>query len=372
MAFHLYDIKEVFTNAAGTVQFIELSVDANGENLWAGQTLTVSQSGSTSRTFTFTSDLPSSATAGRSVLIATQGFADLGLVTPDFIVPDGFLFTTGGTVTINFAGVDVVTYSPASLPTDGVTSLVRTSGSTLTATATAHPQNFSGQGADMPSANTVNGTAGDDQLSGTAGADQINGLAGDDTLAGAAGNDTLNGGDGTDTAVVAAPLAQAQVTAGATQTTVVSSQGTDLLSGIERLELSDALLAFDTDAGEPVWQAAALLWAGFGAAPDMSTLSRWVAQADAAADMDALAQAMLNFYVPGGISDAALVTHLFGTIVGRAPTQDELNQFTGMIGAGRTFETQADLAAFAASHDLNTGRLAGFTGTTQQLDPAFF
>jgi hypothetical protein len=55
------------------------------------------------------------------VLIATTGFAALGLVTPDYVVPNGFLPTGGGT--IDFAGADAVTYG--SLPVDGVSAIDR-------------------------------------------------------------------------------------------------------------------------------------------------------------------------------------------------------------------------------------------------------
>jgi hypothetical protein len=67
----------------------------------------------------FPNNLSSSTTAGRRVLIATQGFALLGIVTPDFVVPNGFLPTDGGT--LNYAGFDSVTLPP--LPTDGTTAI---------------------------------------------------------------------------------------------------------------------------------------------------------------------------------------------------------------------------------------------------------
>ena len=63
-----------------------------------------------------------SSTANTRVLIATQGFADLQIIAPDYIVPNGFLSTTGGT--LNYAGVDQVTFG--ALPTDGVTAVSRT------------------------------------------------------------------------------------------------------------------------------------------------------------------------------------------------------------------------------------------------------
>ena len=57
----------------------------------------------------------------RSFLVGTQGFAALNLVQPDYVVPNGFLFTTNGTV--NYANVDA--FSFAALPVDGRLSLKR-------------------------------------------------------------------------------------------------------------------------------------------------------------------------------------------------------------------------------------------------------
>lgn len=81
--FHTFVVEQIFSNASGTVQFIVLHEDrnANGQHLVGGHTLTASQSGGT-RSFVFPSHLPSTATAGRRVLIATPGFTALGLVTP--------------------------------------------------------------------------------------------------------------------------------------------------------------------------------------------------------------------------------------------------------------------------------------------------
>ncbi len=67
-----------------------------------------------------------------------QGFAALGLVTPDYVIPNQFLATDGGTV--NYAGVDQVPYAP--LPTDGVMAINR-SGAVVPNVAT----NFAGRSA---------------------------------------------------------------------------------------------------------------------------------------------------------------------------------------------------------------------------------
>jgi len=149
--FHTFKIEQMYSNADGSVQFIVMheSENANGENLWAGHSL-VATHGSASSSFTFPANLPGGSctytgctpapTAGKRALIATQGFAALHLVTPDFVVPNGFLATTAGS--LNYAGVDVVAY--AQLPADGTHAIDR-SGNSIANVAT----NFAGQSASV-------------------------------------------------------------------------------------------------------------------------------------------------------------------------------------------------------------------------------
>jgi len=136
-SFHTFQINELYSNRSGSVQFIELleGFGVNGEQFLSGHTLSVIQE-ATTHTFTFPNNLPGSATAGAHVLIATPAFAALGIVTPDYIVPPGFLFTSGATV--NYAGVDSLTYG--ALPIDGVSSLGRNG-----TTGPNSPSNFAGQ-----------------------------------------------------------------------------------------------------------------------------------------------------------------------------------------------------------------------------------
>ena len=129
--FHTFQIDQIFSTTDGTVQFVVLHEVAgmNGENFLAGHTFTSTQGGAT-QTYTFPTNLPGgmggpynmpSPTAFARVLIASQGFAQLGLVTPDYVVPNGFLPLTNGT--LNYAGVDQVSYT--TLPTDGVSAINR-------------------------------------------------------------------------------------------------------------------------------------------------------------------------------------------------------------------------------------------------------
>jgi len=156
--FHTYKIEQIYSNASGTVQFIVLheSLGGDSENFWAGKVLTSTHLGTT-KTYTFGSNLAGAmcdyyygcsggGTANSRVLVATKGFADLHLITPDFVVPDGFLAVDGGT--ISYAGVDTVPYP--SLPTDGVHAIDR-NGTAIQNLAT----NFAGQSASVSVAAAV-------------------------------------------------------------------------------------------------------------------------------------------------------------------------------------------------------------------------
>src|SRR5690242_5066606 len=89
-SFHLFSMSELYSNGDGSVQFLEITALTGAQQFVAGHTLRVQQGGST-HSFTFPSNLPGD-TSGKVMLIATQGFADLGIVTPDYVVPNGFFF----------------------------------------------------------------------------------------------------------------------------------------------------------------------------------------------------------------------------------------------------------------------------------------
>lgn len=123
-AFHVYRLAEVFSSADGSVQFIRLHCPAGADfqNFWSGLTLTCTD-GVTTHTLNFATNLPSTSTGNTDVLIATANFAALpGGVTPDYVIPAGFLFTGGGTVT--FApGNSIPSLVYGALPTNGQSSI---------------------------------------------------------------------------------------------------------------------------------------------------------------------------------------------------------------------------------------------------------
>ncbi|HUP28857.1 MAG TPA: hypothetical protein VM122_01700 [Usitatibacter sp.] len=137
--FHLWSMQELYSNADGSVQFLELRALAGGQEFLGGHTLTSSSAG-VEHSFVFPSSLPGD-TSGKTMIIGTQGFASLNIVTPDYIVPNGFFFKGGGV--INFSEVDIWIHGP--IP-DGTLSLSRDG-----STATNSPKNFQGTAGSVPS-----------------------------------------------------------------------------------------------------------------------------------------------------------------------------------------------------------------------------
>lgn len=135
-AFHLWDFSEVYSNADGTIQFIEFTTFSSSETQVAGRSLT---SNSTTGYTLPCCNLVGS-TSNRKFLVATSAFAALsGAVTPDFVMPDNFIAVTGGD-TLTLVGADFFTFGSGLLPVDGVLSLNKN----LT-TGTNSPTNFAGQ-----------------------------------------------------------------------------------------------------------------------------------------------------------------------------------------------------------------------------------
>jgi hypothetical protein len=191
------------------------------------------------------------------------------------------------------------------------------------------------------------------------------------------GHDVVDGGAGIDT--VKYSFGTSDVTSFSWDGLVLMlNQGINAytLLQVERVHLIDGLYALDTSLGQNTLDVYALLFAGFAQAPDVSTLSGWVAQADtllqaAGNDLGDVAQLMIDHYA-SGVSNADFVSYLFQMVIGRAPSTAEVQSYTGMIGAGQTFGTQGDLLAFAAMDGITTGKLVDVVGSIQALDAGAF
>lgn len=349
MAFHLYRINELYSDANGTIQFIEMSVGGfNGESFWINQTISVTQGGIT-HAFRFPANLPSTFTANTTVLIATQGFANLGVVTPDFIVPDGFLFTQGS-ATVNFANVDQVTYS--SLPLDGIHSIDRNG-----AIGINSPTNFASETATIRS-NFIEGTDGADNLIGTDGDDTILAKAGNDTLNGLAGDDLLDGGSGADSAIYNDNRAGYTISGTASDFSVTGPEGNDTLIDIERFDFLDKNLAFDLAQGQAAGNSVRLIGAAFDAhniIPEHVEIGLQLF--DSGQSLLAVSELVINsslfISLVGSSNDVDFVNLVYQNVVGEQPSPSERDFFVGLLqGSGGTL-TQAELLVLAANSSVN-------------------
>ena len=137
-AFHLWSIREIYSNGGGTLQYIEFFTADFSQEFVAGQQIISRNVGNTlQNTFTIPSNLPGDS-ANHAFLIATASFQATAGFAPNYVMPANFLFTAGGT--IDFFGTPAsVTY--AALPTDGTSARFFPGGNI----GLSSPQNFAGQ-----------------------------------------------------------------------------------------------------------------------------------------------------------------------------------------------------------------------------------
>jgi hypothetical protein len=183
--------------------------------------------------------------------------------------------------------------------------------------------------------------------------DTLTGGGGNDQFEGGGGDDIITGGSGVDTAVYGGDLT-AENYAGTFATDgsliITGAAGTDTLSGIERLVFDNQRVAFDISASGNAGQAYELVYAAFDAAPS-AELIHWIAAFDEGQSMAQVAQSMLDYYVPSGVSNEVLVSLLYTNLVGAAPDQGTTAYFSSMISSGQY--TQAGFIVMAAQHEAN-------------------
>ena len=123
---HQWTISELFTNADGTVQFVELKGNANGEG--ALSPWSVNTTGTTATSQNLAPDLPA-ATLNRYLLLGTAGYASLaalqGAPAPDRTIPANFLevLTADTVVYAGLGGAATRAYGAGGIPTNGIDSL---------------------------------------------------------------------------------------------------------------------------------------------------------------------------------------------------------------------------------------------------------
>jgi len=146
-ASHSWRVNEVFSNADGTIQFVELKecCGFSGEHGLLNKDV---KSDGTGNAYVFPANLPlADDTSDRHILLATAAFAALpGAPTPDHVLPANFFVINGDTLRYaTILGYDVFTYGAAVLPTNGIDSIQLTSFSPDTfITAPNTPTNYAG------------------------------------------------------------------------------------------------------------------------------------------------------------------------------------------------------------------------------------
>jgi serralysin len=135
--FHEWKIDQVFSNASGTVQYVDFLLTTPTDD---EQFLSFAQFASGSHTMGFT-NLPSQPVNGQHFLIATPGFAAIAGVTPDFTFPATPFFNRSGDTVSYASGLDTLTFT--ALP--GGKNAVGHGGVVL-----ARPTNFAGAVGSVP------------------------------------------------------------------------------------------------------------------------------------------------------------------------------------------------------------------------------
>lgn len=230
----------------------------------------------------------------------------------------------------------------------------------LTGALVAHPENLQ---SDLPG-RWIHGTNGNNTITLSTGNEDAFGYAGNDTIFGGAGSDVIDGGAGIDTAVYAATRASSQVTGTSTGLTVHSAaDGTDALTGTERLSFSDAKVAYDISGNAGT--VAKILGAVFG--PDSVHNEAYVgiglSLADAGMGQEDLVQLALNARLGAGASHVDIVNLLYTNVVGSAPPPGDQAYYVGLLDSQQVSE--GALGAMAADTSLNQANigLAGLATT---------
>ncbi len=140
---HTWDVHEIYSNASGTIQFIELWEADGGasEEALPGHTIT---SLTVPHSFTIPPPVLTTPTTRKRVLFATAAFAALpGAPTPNYIIASSFLSTVNDTISYDNPFWDDTTYTAGELPTDGIRSFYEIVAAQSNAPAT--PTNYLGQ-----------------------------------------------------------------------------------------------------------------------------------------------------------------------------------------------------------------------------------
>ena len=200
-------------------------------------------------------------------------------------------------------------------------------------------QDESKNGVDTFAISSVDGTLASVTILISSGTGTLTGTAGNDTLTSGAGNDSIDGGAGLDTAVFTGTRSSHSVTQTSSGWTVSSgSDGTDTLTGIERLQFSDQTLALDIDG--VAGQAYRVYQAAFNRIPDNAGLKYWIGVMDHGESLHNVAAGFINSAEFRAIygsnpSNEQFVINLYSYVMHRPLDQAGYDFWVGDLNANR-------------------------------------
>jgi len=222
------------------------------------------------------------------------------------------------------------------------------------------------------------GSSHDDVLAGNQQHNLLQGGDGNDMLRGRGGNDVLDGGAGTDTACYDGSIGSFRVERFADGYRVVDrtlSEGSDLLTGIERLQFADMGVdltvrdAAAPAAGAPLRMLIELYTGFFNRIPDAEGLGFWLGEYAAGTSMTqiansfhaaALAHPAQTGYT-AGMSNADFVNIVYKNVLGRASADAEgLTYWTQALGSGAQSPGSMVLAMLDCAHQFKGHAQYGF------------
>jgi hypothetical protein len=197
---------------------------------------------------------------------------------------------------------------------------------------------------------------GDDIVIGLAGDDIIYGNGGMDSLFGGIGNDTIEGGDGIDTAQFSSSWNDYKTSLANKVFSVTdkrsSSDGTDSLTGIERLKFTDKSIAIDLDGNAGITAKVIGAVLGSSSVKNPTYVGIGLSYSDKGmsySDLGALALSAV-----GVTTNDAIVTTIWRNVVGFNPSAAEKAPFVKMLADGMK---AGDLVALAADTAFNTSNI---------------
>ncbi|HSH90655.1 MAG TPA: calcium-binding protein [Ramlibacter sp.] len=198
----------------------------------------------------------------------------------------------------------------------------------------------------------INGT-------GNASNNVITGNDGANVLAGLAGNDTLTGGGALDSATYTGTRSQYTLASNSNGFEVNATQtgeGTDTVSGVERLHFSDKKVALDLDGN--AGHVAKLLGAVFGPASVDNEIYVGIGLNlldGGSLTYEQLMPLAIDVALGGPASNGAVVDLLYFNLIGAPPDAAAHDLFTGMLDRGEL--TQGALGVAAANTYFNTDNI---------------